>query len=171
AAHGQSCAVITTQVRHHDPRRAGQVDELLRNVMSELPEEVPASRRGEPVEPLRRLPVADIGHLRQRTSELRPPQPPAPLREWEETEDVTTADTRAWGGPRYAELEEHLVTFAGGEGSVDVVAAFRAADEDLRRPVDLLGLLEIAHDAGMTETDEVTPVDTVQLGRASCRES
>lgn len=30
------------------------------------------------------------------------------------------------------------------------------------RPVDLLGLLEIAHDAGMTETDEVTTVDTVR---------
>jgi hypothetical protein len=67
---------------------------------------------------------------------------------------MPAADTRAWGGPRYAELRAHLAAFAGGAESVDVVAAFRAAAEDIQRPVDLLGLLEIAHDAGMTEAAE-----------------
>lgn len=161
-AQRQASHVITTQVRDHDPMRDRQVDDLLRNVMSGLHTWVPGSRRGEAVEPLRRLPVADVGHLRQRTSDLRPPQPPAPLREWDEIEDVTTADTRAWGGPRYGALQDHLAAFAGDADDVDVAAAFRAAPEDLRRPVDLLGLLEIAHDSGMTETAEVATVDAIR---------
>jgi hypothetical protein len=154
--------VITTQVRNHDPMRDRQVDEMLRDVMSGLHKWVPGSRRGEAVDPLRRLPVADVGHLRQRMSDLRPPQPPAPLREWDEAEDVPTSDTRAWGGPRYAELRAHLAAFAGDAESVDVAGAFRAAVEEIRRPVDLLGLLEIAHDTGMVETAEVAVVDTVR---------
>ena len=48
AAQLQASHVITTQVRNHDPLRDRRVDELLRNVMSELHEWVPASRRGGP---------------------------------------------------------------------------------------------------------------------------
>ena len=169
AAQRQASHVITSQVRNHDPMRDRQVDELLRNVMSGLHKWVPRSRRGEAVEPLRRLPVADIEHLRQRMSDLRPPQPPAPLRDWNEIDDMPDADTRAWGGPRYAALRAHLEAFADGAASVDVVAAFRAAEEEIQRPVDLLGLLEIAHDWGMTETAEVAMVDTVRPDRTRRR--
>ncbi|MCO8277563.1 DUF3375 domain-containing protein [Actinoplanes sp. TRM 88003] len=161
-AQRQASHVITSQVRNHDPMRDRQVDELLRSVMTSLHKWVPGSRRGEAVDPLRRLPVADVGHLRQRMSDLQPPQPPEPLREWDDDADLPSADTRAWGGPRYAELREHLTAFAGETGTVDVTAAFRAAAEDLRRPVDLLGLLEIAYDSGLTETAEITVVDTVR---------
>ncbi|HEU5108668.1 MAG TPA: DUF3375 family protein, partial [Micromonosporaceae bacterium] len=161
-AQRQASHVITAQVRNHDPMRDREVDELLREVMSGMHRWVPGSRRAEPVEPLRRLPVADVAHLRQTMSDLRPPQPPAPLRDWDEAQDLPTADTRAWGGPRYADLRAHLAAFAGDAARVDVAAAFRAAAAELRRPVDLLGLLEIAHDLGMTDTAEVTMVDTVR---------
>ncbi|BCY09004.1 hypothetical protein L3i22_040920 [Actinoplanes sp. L3-i22] len=169
AAQRQASHVITTQVRNHDPMRDRQVDELLRDVMSGLHKWVSGSRRGEAVEPLRRLPVADVGHLRQRMSDLRPQQPPAPLRDWDESEDMPAADTRAWGGPRYAELRAHLEAFADGAASVDVVAAFRAGGAEIQRPVDLLGLLEVADGAGMTETDEVALVDTVRPDRTRRR--
>ncbi len=162
AAQRQASHVITTQVRQHDPTRDRQVDDLLRAVMSGLSSWVPHSRRSDPVEPLRRLPTADIGHLRQRMGELRPPRPPAPLSEWDDSDDDPTADTRAWGGPRYAALRDHLAAFAGDDDRVDVAAAFQAAADDLRRPVDLLGLLEIAHHCGMTETADVAVVDTVR---------
>ncbi|MQY02147.1 DUF3375 domain-containing protein [Actinomadura macrotermitis] len=162
AAQRQASHVITTQVRNHDPMRDRQVDELLRDVMSGLHAWVPASRRGEAVTPLRRLPVADVGQLRQTVSDPRPPRPPTPLREWDEAEDVPSADTRAWGGPQYAELRAHLAAFADGADGVDVAAAFRAAAEPIRRPVDLLGLLEIVHDLGMTDTGEIETVDAVR---------
>jgi hypothetical protein len=167
-AQRQASHVITTQVRNHDPMRDRQVDELLRDVMSGLHKWVPGTRRGEAVEPLRRLPVADVGHLRQRMSDLRPPQPPAPLRDWDD-DDLPDDDTRAWGGPRYAELRAHLAAFAGEAATVDVAAVFRAAAEDIRRPADLLGLLEIAHDTGMTETAEVVTVEAVRPDRTRRR--
>ncbi|TDC69617.1 DUF3375 domain-containing protein [Actinomadura sp. GC306] len=162
AAQRQASHVITTQVRNHDPMRDRQVDELLRDVMSGLHAWMPEARRGAAVDPLRRLPVADVGHLRQTTSDPRPPQPPTPLQEWDEVADVPSADTRAWGGPQYAELHAHLAAFAGDAEEADVAAAFRAADERIRRPVDLLGLLEIAHGLGMTDTEEVAVVDAVR---------
>ncbi|RMI39463.1 DUF3375 domain-containing protein [Actinomadura harenae] len=162
AAQRQASHVITTQVRNHDPMRDRQVDELLRDVMSGFHTWVPGTRRGSVVAPLRRLPVADVGQLRQTMSDPRPPRPPTPLREWDETDDMPFADTRAWGGPQYAELREHLAAFGGDADDVDVAAAFRAAAEQIRRPVDLLGLLEIAHDCGMTDTTEVVEVDAVR---------
>jgi hypothetical protein len=168
-AQRQASHVITTQVRNHDPTRDREVDELLRNVMSGVHKWVSGSCRGEAVDPLRRLPVADVGHLRQTMSDPRPPQPPAPLREWDEAQDGSTADTRAWGGPRYAELRKHRAAFTGDAESIDVAAAFRAAVEEIRRPVDLLGLLEIAHEFGLTETAEVAVVDTVRPDRTRRR--
>ena len=65
------------------------------------------------------------------------------------------ADTRAWGGPHYAELEAY-VTGLGDE--FDLGRAFEGAPGEARRPVDLLGLLEIAHRNGMREGREVSVV-------------
>ncbi len=161
-AQRQASHVITTQVRNHDPMRDRQVDELLREVMSGFQAWFPGSRRGEAIEPLRRLPVAELGHLRQRLSDLEPPQSPAPLQPWDHSDDDPGEDTRAWGGPRYAELRAHLAAFTGDDAHADVAAAFRAAGQELQRPVDLLGLLEIAHHGGMTETTEVVVVETVR---------
>ncbi len=81
-AQRQASHLITAQVHHHNPLRDRQVDELLRGVMSGLQKWVPQSAKATKVEPLRRLPVAVLGHLRQRTADLRPPQPPPPLAEW-----------------------------------------------------------------------------------------
>jgi hypothetical protein len=139
------------------------VDELLRDVMTGLQAWVPGARRGQAVDPLRRLPVAEVEHLRQTAGDVRPAEPPSPLAAWDDDDsDVSAAEALAWGGPHYADLGSHLVAFAGGAGTVDVGAAFNAAPEPLRRPVDLLGLLEIAHQRGMTETDEVAYVDAVR---------
>jgi len=151
-AQRRASQIITAQVRTHDPLRDRQVDELLRGVMSGLQVWMQDSRPGDRVEPLHTFPVADIGHLRQSLSDLHPPGAPAPLPAPDDVE-FTDADTRAWGGPRYVELEAYVATL--GE-RFDLAAAFEGAAEDTRRPVDLLGLLEIAHRNGMTETDEVS---------------
>lgn len=66
---------------------------------------------------------------------------------------------RAWGGPRYAELEEY-VSNLGPE--FDLATAFEDAADDTRRPVDLVGLLEIAHRNGMTESDAVSVVEALR---------
>ncbi|MBF0689285.1 MAG: DUF3375 domain-containing protein [Cellulomonas sp.] len=161
-AQREASYVITAQVRHHDPLRDRQVDDLLRDVMTGLQAWVPGARRGQAVEPLRRLPVAEVDHLRQTPGDLRPPQAPDALTDWDDGTDVPDGDARAWGGPHYADLDVHLALFGGDAPEVAVAAAFAAAPDALRRPVDLLGLLEIAHQRGMTETDEIAFVDAVR---------
>lgn len=162
-AQREASYVITAQVRNHDPLRDRQVDDLLRDVMTGLQTWMGESRRGQSVDPLRRLPVAEVDHLRQTAADLRPAQPPAPLEDWADSDaDVSSEEVRAWGGPHYAELGRQLAAFADERGLVDVAAAFSSAPEVLRRPVDLLGLLEMADLQGMTETDEIAFVDAVR---------
>ncbi|HMR49136.1 MAG TPA: DUF3375 domain-containing protein [Arachnia sp.] len=148
--------VITAQVRTHDPARDRQVDELLRSVMSGLQTWMQDSRAGDRVAPLLSFPVADIGHLRQTTSDIHPPGAPAPLAEAGDDVEFEGGDPRAWGGPRYSELEDHV---AGLGDRFDLAAAFESVDDRTRRPVDLLGLLEIAHRNGMEEQDAISVVE------------
>jgi hypothetical protein len=141
--------VITTQVRHHDPLRDRQVDDLLRDVVAALAAWVPGTRRGQGVDALHRLPRAELGRLRRTLHDLRPDEPPAPLAGatgWDDDLEVSLDEARAWGGPQYADLEAHLRRLAAGRdaAAVDVAEAFESAPEGLRRPVDLVGLLELA---------------------------
>ncbi|WP_440311588.1 DUF3375 domain-containing protein [Leucobacter chromiireducens] len=152
--------VITAQVRTHDPARDREVDELLRGVMSGLQSWMQHSRPADRAEPLRSLPAAQIGHLRQSLSDPRPPQGPEPLRADEAGVEFVDADTRAWGGPRYTELEAYVAGL--GTDTFDLAAAFAGTDADTRRPVDLLGLLEIAHRNGMSETEDVSVVEALR---------
>ncbi len=152
--------VITAQVRTHDPIRDRQVDDLLRGVMSGLHDWMRASPGTGRVDPVHGFPVADLGHLRRSLSELHPPRVPEPLTASVDADiEFVDADTRAWGGPHYAELERYVSTLGP---SFDLAQAFEAGADDTRRPVDLVGLLEIAHRTGMTEGDDVSVVEAVR---------
>lgn len=152
--------VIAGQVRTHDPARDRQVDELLRDVIAGMQAWTQTRTPETPVEPLRRLPVASIGHLRQSLGDIRPPGTPAALGMQGQDVEFVDADTRAWGGPHYAELEAHV---AGLGGTFDLGEAFQAiAEQSTRRPVDLLGLLEIAHRNDLVEVEGISIVETVR---------
>ncbi|QAY71515.1 DUF3375 domain-containing protein [Xylanimonas protaetiae] len=157
AAQRTASRVITTQVRHHDPLRDRQVDDLLRDVIVELAAWIPGTRRGQPVHAVPRLPRAQVGRLRETLDDLRLAQPPAPLPEWDDDAAGSLDHARAWGGPHYADLRSHLTAHEGS-----LAAAFAAAPEALRRPVDLLGLLEIADGLGAVASDEVVEVVAVR---------
>lgn len=146
--------VITTQVRTHDPIRDRQVDDLLREVMAGLQAWMQVGRPGDQVDPVSGFPAATIGHLRQSVSDIRPPAAPVPLVTPVDVEFLDS-DVHGWGGPRYQELEEYVLSL---EDNFDLASAFEAATDDTRRPVDLLGLLEIAHRNGMTESDDLSIV-------------
>ena len=111
-AQRQASHVITTQVRNHDPMRDRQVDELLRGRDVRAPRVDAELAPGEARRAAARLPVADVGHLRQTAERPAPAQPPAPLQEWDDVRVRADADTRAWGGPHYAELRQHLAALA-----------------------------------------------------------
>lgn len=150
--------VITAQVRTHDPIRDRQVDDLLRDVMAGLQSWMQMSRSSERVDVLRSLPIARVGHLRQTLGDVRSPGVPAPLTSATDVEFLAD-DSRYWGGPHYQELEEFVNNLADG---FDLAEAFDGVDESSRRPVDLLGLLEIVHRTGMVEKDEVSVVETMR---------
>ena len=159
--------VITAQVRTHDPIRDRQVDDLLRDVMAGLQTWMQTSRPGDRIDPLRSFPVADVGHLRQSLSDIRPPGAPDPLRDGEDDDvDFLDADERSWGGPHYVELEKYVATLGD---NFDLASAFEGGSRDVRRPVDLLGLLEIAHRNGMTEGDDVSIVEALRPDGTSRR--
>ncbi|WP_156760308.1 DUF3375 domain-containing protein [Microbacterium karelineae] len=149
--------VITQQVRTHDPARDRQVDDLLRDVMAGLHSWASTSADAV-VDPLRGMPVAGVGHLRQSLGDIRPPGAPAPLTAAGDVEFLDS-DTRAWGGPRYSELEAHVATL-GSE--YDLAGAFTGAPDGTRRPVDLVGLLEIAHRGEIDERGEVSIVEALR---------
>lgn len=165
-AQRRTSRVITTQVRTHDPVRDRQVDELLRAVMSGLQSWMQDSSSADRVEPLRSFPVADVGHLRQSLSDIQPPGAPAPLEAPPDDVEFAEGDAHNWGGPRYQELEQYVLSL--GE-QFDLGAAFEDADDDTRRPVDLLGLLEIAHRNGMTESEAVSVVEALRPDGTSRR--
>lgn len=152
--------VITAQVRTHDPARDREVDDLLRGVMAGFQAWMRESRPGEEVEPVRSFPAAVVGNLRQSLSDPRPPSGPEPLHLPDGPTEFEDADTRAWGGPHYQELEDYVSHLDGDE--FDLATAFAQAPAGLRRPVDLLGMLEIAHRNGMTEHETVSVVEAVR---------
>jgi hypothetical protein len=158
--------VITDQVRTHDPVRDRQVDELLRDVIAGLHTWTRSTSSDAAVEPVRSLPSVDLGNLRQSVSDLRLPGRPAPLTAEPDDVEFVDADTRAWGGPRYSELEAY-VALLGDE--FDLGDAFSGASEHTRRPVDLLGLLEIAHRRGIRERDAVSVVKALRPDGTSRR--
>ena len=152
--------VITAQVRTHDPARDREVDELLRGAMAGLHSWMQVSKPGDRVDPLRRLPQADIGHFRQSLNALQPEAGPAPLHAPEEHAEIETNDALEWGGPHYQELEAFLAGL--GPAEFDLAEAFAAAGTATGRPADLLGMLEIAHRLGMAERDEVSTALTTR---------
>ncbi|MEL0627089.1 DUF3375 domain-containing protein [Salinibacterium amurskyense] len=157
-AQRRASQVITSQVRTHDAARDRQVDELLRNVMSGLHEWMQTSKSVDRVEPVRGFAITEIGQLRQTVSELRPPNSPAALVVPDEGV-LQSVDAYAWGGPRYRELEQYLATLGA---TFNLASAFNSAGQEIRRPVDLLGLLEIAHRNGITDGDDLSVVETLR---------
>lgn len=161
--------VITAQVRTHDPVRDREIDELLREAMAGL-QIWNGAGATDTVDPLRSFPTATIGHLRQNLADPRPPGTPEPLHAHVAEPDVPDDDSRAWGGPHYPELEAHVAGLAGsGADTFDLADVFADLPGDIRRPADLLGLLEIAHRHGMTESEQVTEVEAVRPDGTSRR--
>jgi hypothetical protein len=146
AAQARASRTVTAQIRHHNPLRDRELDTALREATAAMADWFPRSGRAARVEPLRWFERARFGRLRDSLHDLRPETPPDELEERSDDDgpDVSgLADLRAMGGPRHAEIQAHLEALAAGDG-VTVGEAFSRAPVHLRRPVELLGYLELA---------------------------
>ena len=68
------------------------------------------------------------------------------------------------GGPRHADIDTHVRALLAAGADVSVAEAFAAGTDELRRPVDLLGYLELADATPTTAAAEV-PVESVVARR------
>lgn len=106
----------------------------------------------------------DVVHLRTKMYDPANDEPPLPVVEVERPDRVGTlslAELRARGGPSHAALRERLEAHLGApvESLADL---FHALPDDLRRPVEVLGLLPLARRSGLEATGEVEVFETVR---------
>ncbi|MCA5893756.1 DUF3375 domain-containing protein [Isoptericola sp. NEAU-Y5] len=173
-AQARASRTITQQLRVHNPLRDRELDAALREATAAMAQWFPASARAARVEPLRWFERARLGRFRDQLHDLRPETPPEALREQHDLDDHDAgsplATLRGMGGPRYAETTAHVARMLAARGTASADEAFASAPVELRRPVELLGYLELAAPdaldevlaAGDVPADRVRRVTTVR---------
>jgi hypothetical protein len=158
AAQARASRTVTAQIRHHNPLRDRELDDALREATAAMAEWFPLSGRAARVEPLRWFERARPGRLRTSLHDLRPETPPDDLEDGDD--DVAgdgIDDLRAMGGPRHADILAHLGTLSEPSS---IGRAFASGPASLRRPVELLGYLDVVVDDAGTSGD--VPADGLE---------
>ncbi len=90
----------------------------------------------------------EVGHLPTRFHDPNDHTPPPPLHNPElddhDGSGPTFDELRRYGGPSYRALQDAIAERLAGHGIVSVAEVFADLDTEMRRPVDLLGLLQLA---------------------------
>ena len=153
-------ATLRTHMARHDPLRDRELDEALRAADTEM------LRWMDTAGPRARVPVdlglaqVEIGHLRARLYDPENDAPPPPLETHTGRQDtVDFDDVRKQGGPTLAALRAAIEEALGEYESVTAAEVFDALPDDLRRPVEILGLLHLSViEAGADPDPEDTAV-------------
>ncbi|MGC5166679.1 DUF3375 domain-containing protein [Luteimicrobium sp. DT211] len=148
-AQARASRTITQQLTVHNPLRDRELDAALREATAAMADWFPASGRAARVEPLRWLERARLGRFRAQLHDLRPDTPPDALVDGfadldADGPDATLDGLRGMGGPRYEETLAHAARVVRERGEATVDEVFAAGPPELRRPVELLGYLELA---------------------------
>lgn len=106
----------------------------------------PGSDPDGPVRTRGEVGVADVATFRERPAVRRVPTALASLAEHTGTgaPEFSASELRAKGGPFYTELADAVEQATAGGRAVGAAELFNALPEDTRRPVDMLGLVDIA---------------------------
>ncbi|WP_418276502.1 DUF3375 domain-containing protein [Isoptericola jiangsuensis] len=161
AAQARASRTVTAQIRHHNPLRDRELDDALREATAAMADWFVHTGRAARVEPLRWFERARPGRWRDSFSDLRPETPPGRLQyQDDDASGDEIDDLRAMGGPRHGDLTAHLATLPDG---VSVGAAFAAGPRSLRRPVEVLGYLDLAAGSGGWSDDGSGDVPAADL--------
>lgn len=169
----------TRTIQQYVTRRAAstdrEVDSLVIQLKAALLGWAPSGKARDGVPAAVQIAQVDIGHLQQKLydpSDHRPPRPLATV----STDGVgfDLAELMQQGGPRLEALKAVLSHALSADESIPAASAFNGSPVDLRRPVEILGYLQLAERAGamtaMGETDvyeAVRPDGTRKAFRAA----
>lgn len=145
----QLSATVRSAIASHDAAAERALADALREAKAAFAARIATSTRvREAIHLDVDLSGADIGHLRQRVATQQESAAAPPLfRDQPDTEPVSLAQLRAAGGPRIADLE-HEIAERLPHGPVTAAEVLSDAPEDLRRPVEIVGLIHLGADVG-----------------------
>lgn len=157
-------AALRDYISRHDVSR----DLELAGVLSDLEAEL--TMWMQTAGPRKRIPVEliagrfDVSHLRERFYDPADDIALPPLKEHGTPADAPTLEElRLRGGPSHAQLREILdKALATATGEVTLADVFNTLPDNLRRPVEVFGLLPLTHTHGMTGTADAEVLETIR---------
>ncbi|OIQ85797.1 hypothetical protein GALL_323460 [mine drainage metagenome] len=158
-------STLRDHIVNHDVTRERELDQVLRAINKELHIWMGYARPRALV-PIELMPGAlNIGHARERFHDPASAEPPPPLDDVAEhaPEALSLEDIRKQGGPSLEELRQSLVAAFASGNTASIGAMFNALPAELRRPVEILGLLHLATQAdAIDQRRELEPFDAIR---------
>ncbi|GGO74876.1 DUF3375 domain-containing protein [Nocardioides deserti] len=152
-------ATLKDYIVSRDAARDRELEQVLRQVESELMTWMattgPRATHGVPLLPAR----ADVGHLRERFHDPADDVLPDRIEvaDPDDAPPLSLSELVAQGGPRLVELRDRVdAALSSLLPPATLGELFDGLDADLRRPVEVFGLLHLAADRGWTGEDDVT---------------
>ena len=160
---------LTTTLRehivNHDVVKDRELERLLRDINKELASWMETAGARSVVTAELMPGAIEIEHLREKFYDPETHLPPPPLDDVSDDapEPLSLDEMRQQGGPQLEELRDAVVSAFGSGDAASLGDAFNELDAGLRRPVEILGLLQMATqlDAGLN-ADAVERFDTVR---------
>jgi hypothetical protein len=156
-------STLREHIVNHDVVKERELDQVLKEINRELAVWMRTAGPQAKV-PIELMPATvAVGHLRERFYDPQSAVPPPPLEDVtaDAPEPLSMEEIRKQGGPSLADLRRCLAdAFATGD-SATVGAMFNALPDELRRPVEILGLLHV-----IAQTDALDRADEPELFNA-----
>ena len=159
----RSTSTLRDYISRHDVTRDRELATVLRNLELELTGWMKTAG------PRTRVPVElipgrlDVAHLRERFYDPAEDVALAPLAQADGPSAAPTLEElRLRGGPSHLQLRTAIENALMLADEVTLASVFNALPDDLRRPVEVLGLFPLTHSHGMEDTGQTEVLDTVR---------
>jgi hypothetical protein len=155
----QNTRTIQHYVTRHTSSTDREVSSLIRKLKSALFEWAPTGRGRDDVPVAVHLAQSNFGHLQQRYYDPSDHRPPRPIGERVTGGDIPSLnDLLRHGGPRIEALKGVLTAALARSETITAAEAFNSSAPELRRPVEILGYLQLGERIGPISVDGSTEV-------------
>lgn len=146
----RSSRIINRTVTSHDVVRNRELTRALRDLESLVVSWAATARPDEPGPLVGATGTWSVGSLRTRLQSPKPPDPPLVSLQEDPQPPLSFEELRRLGGPQRAELLDAMATLvAPSARRVGIATIFNTLDPELRRPVEVAGLVQMACDLGL----------------------